>query len=62
MTPEKIKKLREALGWSVATAASKFQVSARTWTRWEASQTKMATVNQERLEKLYKFKFGSMER
>ena len=62
MTPEKIRQLREALGWSVVKAASKFQVSARTWETWETAPTRMAAVNKDRLEKLYKFKFGSVEK
>ena len=58
MTPQQIKKMREALGWSVVKAAAKFQVSQKTWKRWEEEPSKMMIIHSVRLEKLYKFTFG----
>ena len=58
MTPQQIKKMREALGWSVVKAAAKFQVSSKTWKRWEEEPSKMMPIHAVRLEKLYKFTFG----
>ena len=58
MTPQQIKKMREALGWSVVKAAAKFQVSPKTWKRWEEEPTQMMIIHADRLEKLYKFTFG----
>ena len=58
MTPQQIKKMREALGWSVVKAAAKFQVSPRTWKRWEEEPTKMMPIHEVRLERLYNFTFG----